>query len=128
MTSYRAAFSSAEADLPHAASETQFSLRTTGRPDHEVSIAVVDKDTGASVSDVEVRVGPYLRFTDGAGRLQIAVPAGVYEISVRKDGLGAEPVVADVTADTSIRIDGTAVPTMAEIAPNLTSFDGFPWG
>ena len=37
-------------------------------------------------------------------------------------------LVAHVTADTSIRIEGSPVPTMAEIIPNLTSFEGFPWG
>jgi len=129
VASFHAAFSpAAEADLAHADSQAPFSLRTTGRPEHVVTIDVVNKDTGAAVGDVEIRLGPYIRFTDSAGRLQIAVPGGVYDLSVRKDGFSAAPMEAHVIADTSIRIDGSAVPTMAEIAPNLTSFDGFPWG
>jgi hypothetical protein len=126
--SHRVSFSSAGPDLPHAASHASFSFRTTGRPEHHVTIEVVNKDTGAAVGEVEVALGPYLRVTDADGRLQMAIPAGVYHVSVRKDGFSAEPVEAHVTADTSLRIAGAAVPTMAEIIPNLTSFDGYPWG
>jgi hypothetical protein len=125
---YRAVFSSAALELPHAGSEGTFSFRTTGRPEHQMIIDVVEKDTGAGVGDVEISLGPYLRMTDAAGRLQLAVPGGTYRVSVRKDGFSAPPMEAHVSADTSIRIAGMAVPTMAEIAPNLTSFDGYPWG
>jgi hypothetical protein len=128
VAAYRAEFSSAEIDLPHHPSSARFSFRTTARAEHQVTIAVLEKETGAPVDDVEVRLGPYIRSTDASGTVRIDVPGGDYDLSIRKDGLQAGEQTVHVASDLSIRIDGTVVPTMAERAPNLTSFEGYPWG
>jgi hypothetical protein len=125
---YRAEFASAEIDLPHHPSSAGFSFRTTAPAEHRVTIAVLEKETGAPAGDVEVRLGPYIRSTDASGTVRIDVPGGEYDLSIRKDGLEAAAQRLRVASDLSIRIDGTVVPTMAERAPNLTSFEGYPWG
>ena len=77
---------------------------------------------------VEVRLGPYMRSTDASGTVRLDVPGGEYDLSIRKDGLEAAAQTLHVASDISIRIDGTIVPTMAARAPDLTSFEGYPWG
>jgi len=126
--SYRVTFSTTDLHLPHTPSDARFSFRTTGAPEHEVNITVVDKHTGAAVSDVEVRFGPYIQSTGAHGVVRINVPSGVYDVSIRKDGFGAPPSVVQVTTSMSVRIDGVVGPTMAEVAPRLTAFEGYPWG
>jgi hypothetical protein len=128
VSAYRAEFSSGEIDLPHHPSSARFSFRTSARAEHEVTIAVLEKETGAPVNGVEVRLGPYIRSTDASGTVRIDVPGGEYDLSVRKDGLEAAPQTLHVASDLSIRIDGTVVATMAERAAALTSFEGYPWG
>ena len=127
-TAYRAISGMPDAEPLHEPSTAAFSFRTTGLPEHEVTVHVVDKGTGAGVSDVEVRLGPYLRSTDERGHVRIDVPGGAYELTIRKDGFGGFPVVVEVRANLSVRYDAIAVPTMDEIAPTLSSFQGFPWG
>ena len=118
----------AGADPCHEPSTAGFSFRTTGHPEHKVTINVVDKDTGVGVSDVEVRLGLYIQSTDEHGHVTVEVPGGTYDLSIRKDGFGAAPVTVEIAASVSLRVEGIVVPTMAEIAPGLTSFEGFPWG
>jgi hypothetical protein len=127
VATYRAV-STAGADLCHEPSTAGFSFRTTGHPEHSVTITVVDKDTGVGVPDVEVRLGLYIQSTDEHGNVSVAVPSGTYDLSIRKDGFSALPVTVDIAASVALRVDGIVVPTMAEIAPRITSFEGFPWG
>ncbi len=125
---FRARFVDTVAELGHDATSARFSCRVTRLPEHTVSITVVDKHTGARVRDVEVRLGLYIQSTDESGVVRVAVPGGTYDLSIRKDGFGAPPTVVEVAADTVVRVDGMSGPTMAEVAPRLTSFEGFPWG
>jgi hypothetical protein len=127
VAAYRAV-TSAGADPCHEASTAGFSFRTTGYPEHKVTINVVDKDTGVGVSDVEVRLGLYIQSTDQHGNVHVEVPSGTYDLSIRKDGFGAAPVMVEIAASVSLRVEGIVVPTMAEIAPRITAFEGFPWG
>ena len=125
---YLATGGTPELEPLHEASTAGFSVRTTGQPEHVVTVHVVDKTTGAGVSDVEVRLGPYIRSTDQLGYVRVDVPGGTYDLTIRKDGFGAFPMDVEVGADLSVRIDAIAVPTMDELAPTLSSFQGFPWG
>jgi hypothetical protein len=125
---YRATFTETVAELGHDSATTTFTRRVTGPPEHQVSIDVVDKQTGIGVSEVEVRFGHYNEVTDRLGRVQIAVPGGTYDLSIRKDGFGAVPGEVTVAGDMTVRIEGMSGPTMAEIAPRMTAFEGFPWG
>lgn len=125
---YRAIGGTPDAEPLHEASTADFSIRTTGPPEHVVTVHVVDKTTGAGVSEVEVRLGPYIRSTDEFGYVRVDVPGGTYDLTIRKDGFGAFPMDVEVGADLSVRVDAIAVPTMDELAPTLSSFQGFPWG
>ena len=89
---------------------------------------MIDKHTGIGEGDVEVRLGLYIHRTDRRGIVRIDVPGGTSNLSIRKDGFGAPPTVVEVSADTAVRVDGMSGPTMAEVAPRLTAFEGFPWG
>lgn len=128
VANFTARFVDTVAELGHDSASARFSCRITPVPEHKVTVTVIDKHTGIGESDVEVRLGLYIYRTDGRGIVRIDVPGGTYDLSIRKDGFGAAPTVIDVSADTAVRIDGMRGPTMAEVAPRLTAFEGFPWG
>jgi hypothetical protein len=125
---FSARFVDTVAELGHDSATARFSVRVTAVPEHKVTVTVIDKHTGVGERDVEVRFGPYIHRTDRRGVVRIDVPGGTYDLSIRKDGFGAAPTVVEVSADTVVRVDGMPGPTMAEVAPRLTAFEGFPWG
>jgi hypothetical protein len=125
---FEAIFQSSDLDIPHEASRAQFSCRIIATPQHQVTITVVETGRDMAVDDCEVRFGPYIRSTDGDGRVCLEVPGGLHEVSIRKDGFEAPPTTVHVDANTSLQIRATVVPTMAQLEPELTSFEGFPWG
>lgn len=128
IANFSARFVETVAELGHDSASIRFSCRITPVPEHKVTVTVIDKHTGIGEHDVEVRLGLYIHRTDTRGVVRIDVPSGTYDLSIRKDGFGAAPTVIDVSADTAVRIDGMSGPTMAEVAPRLTAFEGFPWG
>ncbi len=128
IAAYRALGGNPESEPLHERAAASFSFRTTRPPEHEVTVHVVDKNTGTGVSAVEVRLGPYIRPTDELGYVRVDVPGGTYDLTIRKDGFGAFPMVVEVQASLSVCVDAIAVPTMEELAPTLSSFQGFPWG
>jgi hypothetical protein len=128
VASFSARFVDTVAELGHESASVRFSCRVTPVPEHKVSITVIDKHTGIGERDVEVRLGLYIHRTDRRGTVRVDVPGGTYDLSIRKDGFGAAPTTVDVSGDTVVRVEGMSGPTMAEIAPRLTAFEGFPWG
>lgn len=128
LTVRRAALAPDTLALPHDAADASFTFMTTPRPEHQVEVTVVDTATGAGLADVEVRVGLYPMRSDAAGSARVEVPRGTYEIWIRKDGFSAKPIEVSVTADLAVRVEAQKVPTMAERAETLSSFEGFPWG
>jgi hypothetical protein len=125
---FQATCSTAAVAVPHEQSTVGFSLRTTGHPEHLVTINVRDQATGASLSDVEVRLGLYMLSTNACGVATIHVPSGTYEVAIRRDGFSAKPLIVEVRGDRTVNIDAAPAPTIAEMAERIASFDGYPWG
>ena len=70
----------------HANATATFGFRTTGPPEHRVTVTVVDRDTETRVAGAEVRVGVYRGTTDASGQAHVAVHSGNYDLYVRKAG------------------------------------------
>jgi hypothetical protein len=95
-------------------------------PEHSVTVKVVEGKTGAGVPDVEVRFGQYTGSTDEGGVARMALPEGTFEVTIRKDGLQAEPLTVPVNGNMAVDIEAVTVPTRAELDERI--FDDYPWG
>jgi hypothetical protein len=115
-----------ETELPHEGVPGTFSFRADKAPEHSVIVGVVEGKTGAAVPDVEVRFGQYMTSTDEAGVARLALPEGTFEVTIRKDGLHAEPCHVAVKGNMTVDIEATTVPTRAELDERV--FDDYPWG
>jgi len=75
-----------QAACEHEGSVTTFGFRTVTRPEHRVTVTVVDRDAETRVAGAEVRVGVYRGTTDASGQAHVAVHSGSYDLYVRKAG------------------------------------------
>jgi hypothetical protein len=120
------AFADNETEPPHEAVPAGFTFRVDKAPEHSVTARVVEQQTGAGVPDVEVRLGRYATMTDEHGVASIALPTGTFEVTIRKDGLQAQPLTVAVNGDVALDIEAVTVPTRAELDARI--FDDYPWG
>ncbi|MYN67843.1 MAG: carboxypeptidase regulatory-like domain-containing protein [Acidobacteria bacterium] len=75
-----------QAACEHEGSVTTFGFRAVTRPEHRVTVTVVDRDTETRLAGAEVRVGVYRGTTDASGQAHVAVHPGSYDLYVRKAG------------------------------------------
>ena len=116
----------AATELPHAAPPAAFGFRT-GKPcEHRAAVRVVEAAGRKPVAGVAVRVGPYTAATAADGVATVAVPQGVFEVSIRKDGFDARPFKVAVDSDVALDVEARAVPTRAELRER--AIRDFPWG
>ena len=94
---------------PHAAARATFGFRTTGPPEHRVTVTVLDRDTGAPLRNVEVQLGVYRASTGEDGQARIEAPAGRYNLYVRKAGCAPHAGSVAVHGDVTVRV--AAAPT-----------------
>ncbi len=128
LATYRAVLAVDALEMPHEPAEARFTFMTTSRPDSRVRVAVLDATSGTGLAGVEVHVGRYHLTTDAAGTASVDVPNGSYDVTIRRDGFSADPRRIDVMSAVSVRIEAVKVPTMAERAETLSSFENYPWG
>jgi hypothetical protein len=107
--SWSAVFRTADLTLPHKEALAAFSFRAVGRPDHRVTIHVVDKDA-APLEDVEVRLGVYRAKTDERGIACVDVPKGSYDLDAWKTGYHVPSRAVEVLSDISVHVESTVVP------------------
>ena len=81
-----------------------------------------------SVTSETRRLGPYEAFTDASGVAIVGVPAGTYELSIRKDGFTLEPIPVIVDQSLRIKVEAETTLTKAELEERLMRFEDNPWG
>ncbi len=91
-------------EAPHAEAQATFSFRAAERPEHRVTVTVCDQQTEAPLAQVEVHLGPYSAATDARGRARVEVPAGRYDLYVRKAGYAPHTGGVAVTGDVALRV------------------------
>ena len=120
------ALADADATPPHAGAPAAFSLRV-GKPlERRATVRVVDARTRTPLRGVEVRIGPYAATTDGRGVAQVALPAGAFDVGIRKSGHRARPRSLPTEGDPVLEIEAAPAPTQAEL--NARLFEEYPWG
>ena len=97
-------------DAPHAEARATFSFRAAAPPEHSVTVSVCDRATEAPLAAVEVHLGPYRAATDAEGRTRVDVPAGDYDLYVRKAGYAPHTGRVAVTGDVALQVAATPAP------------------
>jgi hypothetical protein len=117
VSSWLVTFTGAELELPHEDASARFDFRSARSPEHRVTVKITGKDTEAPVEDVEVRLGLYAASTDERGLAKLALPKGIYELDIRKDGYTAEPMTVDVSEDVTVHVVALASQQKDELDP-----------
>lgn len=81
---WEAKFPRPDHGIPHDECGLSFSFSTTPPPDCEVTVRVMDKETGDPIGNAQVTMRPnlYTDFTDEQGEARIGVPRGEYKVSI----------------------------------------------
>jgi hypothetical protein len=114
--------------LSHEAASATFSFRTDKPAEQRVTVKVIDEKTEAPLEDVEVRFGLYMASTAEDGLVDVHVPKGTYDVSIRKEGYQAQPMNVEVTGDLRIQVVASRGLTRAEMEEKLMRFEDYPWG
>jgi hypothetical protein len=103
-------FSNQELEIPHEAAITAFGFRTAKKPEHQVRIKVVEKETQAPVKKAYVVIDIYRTYVDEEGLATLKVPKGTYELYVWERGYDTFQRTIEVNSDLSIQAELLTVP------------------
>ena len=92
------------------AAATWFSLVSAPKPEHLLSITVTERDTGAALDGVEIRLGPFNARTDKSGRAKLNVSTGAYQLHLWRTAHLAQPSAIDIASDASVEMTMVHVP------------------
>jgi hypothetical protein len=97
-----------ELQPPHQNASTRFSLSIVARPEHILTVTVAA--SGVPLEQAHVRLGALHAVTDAAGRAEIRLAKGRYELNVYKVGFDTEPVPLMIETDAAVVIEARAQP------------------
>ena len=97
-------------EAPHAEARAAFSFRAAPRPEHRVTVTVHDQETEQPLTAAEVHLGPYRAATAADGRTRVDVPAGDYDLYVRKAGYAPHTGRVAVTGDVALQVVAAPAP------------------
>jgi len=92
----------------HEHVSSQLCFIAVNPPEHRVTLKVVERQTGAPVDAVELRLGIFRAATNEAGVAQVEVPGGAYDVTAWKIGYEILSSRADVAGDMSIQLEVAA--------------------
>lgn len=101
-------FDAAELDQPHLGASAPFNVSVVAKPEHTLTVTVASG--GVPIEEAYIRFGPYRAATDAAGRAEIKIAKGRYELHVWKAGYDAPATPLAIEADTFVQIDARALP------------------
>jgi hypothetical protein len=110
-------FAAAELEAPHDGSSSKFSVAIVRPPEHRLTIEVFEKDSKAPVEDAQVRLGAYRAATDPSGRAEVAMPKGIYDLTVWKVGYEAPGRTIDIQHDVNVQVEVVILPPENPDAP-----------
>jgi hypothetical protein len=101
------AFAAPDLPAPHGAAASTFSFAVVPRPEHLISVRVVEKGSQSPIEGAHVRVGPYRASTDSNGLATFEVAAGEHRVTVGKPGYDAETTNVDICRDLRVQVEAT---------------------
>ncbi len=107
---WSARFEAADLDLPHEGTSASFSFMVVPRPEHNLTVEIIEKASRTPIADAEVRLGPFRGKSGVDGAASIAVPTGIFDLHLWKVGYDAPALKVEVTMDLTVRIEAEIVP------------------
>ncbi|MBX9845608.1 MAG: hypothetical protein K2Z80_27770 [Xanthobacteraceae bacterium] len=89
---------------------TRFSVAVAARPAYTLTVTVTERDTKEALDGVEIRVGPFHARTDKAGRAELRVSRGDFQLQLWRTAHIAEPQPVRVGRDDSLELTMVHVP------------------
>jgi hypothetical protein len=112
-----ASFAAAGLDTPHEGSSSRFSVAVVRPPEHRLTVEVLEKESRTPIDDAQIRLGAYRAATDPAGRAEVAMPKGTYDLTVWKVGYDAPIRTIEVQDDLTVQVEAVIVPPENPDAP-----------
>ena len=97
-------------DPTHNAMATRFSVTVTAKPEHKLIVKVTEQALAEALGGVEVRVGAFGGRTDSAGRAELRVCKGEYQLQLFRTAHIAPPKPIDIKGDASVELTMLHVP------------------
>lgn len=94
----------------HDATASRFSVAATAGPEHRLDVKVTEQSTAAALGGVEIRLGPFHARTDEAGRAELRVCKGEYQLHLWRTAHIAPPQPIRIDGDASIELTMAHVP------------------
>jgi len=103
-------FDATEIDPPHANSSSPFSVAIVARPEHTLTVKVIERQTAVPIEDVQIRLGPHRAATGASGLAEVRMPKGRFELHVWKAGYEAPATAVDIGGDAFVQVEVEAIP------------------
>ena len=89
---------------------SRFSVAAAAKPEHRLSVKVTEQKTAAALDGVEIRLGPFHARTDAAGRAELRVCKGAYQLQLWRNAHNAPPRPINIDGDVSVELTMMHVP------------------
>jgi hypothetical protein len=89
---------------------TRFSITVAAKPEHKLTVRVTEQTTAEALGGVEVRVGVFGGRTDAAGRAELRVCKGEYQLQLFRTAHIAPDKPIDIKGDASVELTMLHVP------------------
>jgi len=89
---------------------TRFSVTVTAKPEHKLTVKVTEQTTAEALGGVEIRVGAFGGRTDAAGRAELRVCKGEYQLQLFRTAHIAPATPIKIEGDASVELTMLHVP------------------
>jgi hypothetical protein len=89
---------------------TRFSVAATAKPEHKLIVKVTEQTTAAALEGVEIRLGAFRARTNAAGRAELRVCKGEYQLQLCRTAHIASPKPLKIDGDASVELTMVHVP------------------
>lgn len=117
VVSWSARFAPGALEIPHDGSSAAFSFAAVRPPEHNVTVKVIERDTGVPIADAQIRLGAHRASTDESGLATVKTSRGTYEVIAWKGGYQSPSLTVGVTEDVGVQIGAVAIPKVDPCRP-----------
>lgn len=103
-------FHGAELAPAHGDAAWRFSAVVVPPPEHTVTIALVEQETGAAIANADIRLGAHRATTAASGQAELRLAKGQYDLQIWKVGYVAPLRSVAVAGDALVEVRAVIVP------------------
>ena len=101
---------SAEFTVRCANASSRFSVSAAAKPEYRLTVKVAEKGSAAPLADVEIRLGAFHARTDAAGRAELKICKGAYQLLAWRWAYDASAMPIEIAGDAIVEVTMTHVP------------------